>query len=47
MTRPLILSLLLASNAHAALRGGTGPTMPVPTPDAPVTSWQPPFLVLR
>lgn len=44
----LILALaLLAGPAHAALRPGTGPTMPVPTPDQPVTSWQPPFPVLR
>lgn len=46
--RAAILTLaLLAGTAHAALRGGTGPTMPTPTPDQPVTSWQPPFPVLR
>lgn len=46
MTRTLILTLvLLSTQAHAALRGGTGPTTPVPTPDQPVTSWQPPFSI--
>ena len=46
--RILILALL-SVQAHAALRPGTstGPTMPTPTPDQPVTSWQPPFPVLR
>lgn len=50
MTRPLILTLalLLTTQAHAALRPGTGPTTPpptnpVPAPDVPPTSWQPPF----
>lgn len=53
MTRALILTLaLLAGPAHAALRGGTGPTTPVPTnptppPDTPPVSWQPPFTLLR
>lgn len=44
MTRALILTLaLLTTQAHAALRGGTGPTNP--TPDVPPTSWQPPFSI--
>lgn len=50
MTRALILSLLLVSCANAALRPGAGtgpstptPTNPVPAPDVPPTSWQPPF----
>lgn len=49
MIRTIILTLaLLAGSAHAALRpGGTGPTMPTPTPDQPVTSWQPPFPLIR
>lgn len=45
MTRLILLLALLAGSAHAALRPGTGPTMPVPTPDVPVTSWQPPFSI--
>lgn len=47
MTRLIVAALLLTTQAHAALRPGTGPTMPAPTPDTPVTSWQPPFLILR
>ena len=47
----LILTLaLLCTTSHAALRGGGGPTMPTnpaPTPDQPVTSWQPPFPIIR
>lgn len=50
MTRHLILILtlaLLCTTSHAAVRGGTGPTNPTPTPDQPVTSWQPPFILIR
>ena len=45
----LLAALLVSVNAHAALRPGnsTGPTMPVPTPDQPVTSWQPPFTLMH
>lgn len=50
--RTLIITLaLLATQAHAALRPGSGgstmPTNPTPGPDAPPTSWQPPFTLLR
>lgn len=51
MTRLILTLALLAGPAHAALRGnGTGqstprPTNPTPTPDQPVTSWQPPFSI--